>query len=117
MIVTGDVLNHLVLISNGDRFPVLINERQLRNENEGRKNVDFEKDGMIDNEHFPMTKDTHLNFLGDIIDIGSETLSIGDLLIEGGEWIWELAPYLWGSLLVLKVTKEEFIGDKRGIWI
>ena len=88
--------NQAVLIANGDRFPVLINATKLK-----EHDIDDSKDGMVgDDVHCVMTKATHLNFLADIFDFHDAIYSIGDLLLELGEWLWVFCPFVWGFAII-----------------
>lgn len=108
LILAGAGLNQIVNIANSDRMPVLMNEVQLRNWIMNHpESISLIPIGMLDDRHCIMTKDTHLNFLADIIDVGDNTMSIGDAFIDTGEYIWTFAPFLWGFLITMKVTKYE----------
>jgi Family of unknown function (DUF5317) len=89
----GTISNQAVLIANHDKFPVLVDEYK-RARNSG-------KDGMIDDTHCIMTKDTHLNALGDIFDMRNEgTTSIGDILIDLGDWLKGICWWVWLALYI-----------------
>lgn len=114
---TGAASNQLVLAANHDKFPVMVNERKLREfEQHDRQDqnviqalgslvgIDIQAppvndDGMLDDVHCVMTSATHLNFLADWIDLPEATYSPGDLLLELGDWSMNYAPLLWGFLL------------------
>src|SRR5277367_5249949 len=80
--VAGAASNQLCIISNHDKMPVLMNEFHRA---DWMNDAPYPADGMMDNIHCLMTKDTHLNALGDIFDFHSEIDSIGDLLLTSGE--------------------------------
>ncbi len=63
--------------------------------------------GMLDDVHCVMTPQTHLNFLADVIDVGSIE-SVGDLLIDLGSWSWPYAPFVWGTALLVKNRKKKY---------
>jgi len=51
-----------------------------------------------------MTKDTHLNFMADIFDRGSEGIeSVGDMLLSDGEWLSGFCVYVWIALVARKL--------------
>ncbi len=60
---------------------------------------------MMDETHCLMTDKTHLNFLADVIDLHSQILSVGDLSLELGEWMWMYAPVVWGCAVVRKLNE------------
>lgn len=117
-IFTGAASNQLVIAANHDKFPVMLNERKLRERekrNEDREEViqkiasmigiDVPKavepdDSMLDDVHCVMTKDTHLNFLADWIDLQEAIYSPGDLLMEFGDYIWPFAFPAWFALIL-----------------
>lgn len=118
-IVLGRGLNQLVLNANGDTFPVHISQAKLEVYEHGDTTV--LKDGtklvgdvmvlsdgkiMLDSVHCVMTDKTHLNFLADIIDVGS-IKSFGDLLLDFGDWTWTFMPYVWGFTVVVKLKDKE----------
>jgi hypothetical protein len=123
-IVLGAASNQAVLIANGDKFPVQLNQYEI-DKFHARHNVSLEdvineilgggsKDiplppDMLDTVHCVMTKDTHLNALADVIDLGGDHLSVGDLFIQLGEWSWDFAPAIF---LVLGVRKLNEASDE-----
>jgi hypothetical protein len=60
----------------------------------------------IDEVHVTMTSQTHLNFLADVFDLGT-IYSIGDFAIMLGEWMLAFTPFIWGALVIRKLTDEE----------
>jgi Family of unknown function (DUF5317) len=109
----GAASNQLVLIANGDKFPVLLNAKkismmQAAEESEAAK-LPFRyfsrvnDDGMIDDTHCLMTPKTHLNALADIFDFKDGIYSIGDLLLETGAWLGSFCIFVWLALVVAKL--------------
>lgn len=103
----GAASNQLVLIENHDRFPVMVNATKLAEHNS--EDVDLgpfsikivkpavvDDDGvvMIDDTHCVMTKQTHLNALADVFDLGN-IYSIGDFLLMLGEYLFGFAPFIF----------------------
>ena len=116
----GVLSNQLVLWANHDKFPVMANPVKLQVFTDGEPSLNPDgsvtvkgghfvilPDGtiMMDPIHCLMTKQTHLNFLADVFDFQDVTMSVGDLMLELGDWSWGFCPFLWGSLLCLKVYK------------
>lgn len=94
--LTGAGSNDLVMLVNGGKFPVLLNEkRAVANA--------ADPAGYIDSYHVVMSSRTHLNLLGDIFDRKEAVLSIGDYLLGLGEWLMTFTPYLWGAFLIKRV--------------
>ena len=119
----GVLSNQAVLMANHDKFPVMLNARKLDKILSQNAEEDIQKilgpgvkievvtappnpDGMIDDVHCVMTKDTHLNALADVFDLGS-IYSIGDFTLYLGEWLMTWTPWVWGALLVSKVYRQE----------
>jgi hypothetical protein len=100
-IVLGAASNQLAVIANHDVMPVLMNEARIQVSGGAVTIGDVR---FLDPKHSVMDEHTHLTFLCDIIDVG-DIESIGDLGIDFGQWMWDFAPFLWGSLLCLKVYK------------
>jgi hypothetical protein len=98
-ILTGAASNQLVLIANHDTFPVLMREP-------------LASKALPDDEgHVAMTKDTHLNLLGDILDFHNEGWeSVGDLTLETGYWLQSVCPYLFAAFAIRRLV------DNNGIW-
>ena len=118
----GVISNQVVLYANHDTFPVSINPVNLqkftggsvRKTSAGPYIADggvtiFLPDGteMMDPVHCVMTKKTHLNWLADVFDFHQEIESIGDLLINVGEWANGFAVYVWGALVLLNLVKKQ----------
>lgn len=93
IIVFGAALNQCVLIANYDTFPVMENGVKAAADK-------VDKYGFIDDTHVLMTKQTHLNWLGDIFDFHAAIVSIGDLIGYSGYWLWDYAPFVWGVMLL-----------------
>ena len=108
----GAASNQIVLIANHDKFPVMWNAYKVAQydlmlhkvaagkdkhaaEQAGFDIVALEEDGFIDDTHCVMTPDTHLNFLADVFDLKSATYSVGDGLIELGEWLGSFSLFLF----------------------
>lgn len=100
LVFLGAASNQAVIIANHDKFPVLINSRALAQ-------ADADEDGMLDNEHCIMTKDTHLNFLADIFDMKDSYISVGDMLLSVGEWIGTFSIFVWGSLVIIRLRDDD----------
>lgn len=97
--VIGAGSNQLVLIANHDKFPVMLNER-------ARAHFEPDANGLIDNRgHCVMTKDTHLNFLADIFDMGG-WYSIGDFLLDLAEWLQGFCIFVWMALVVKSLYRK-----------
>jgi hypothetical protein len=130
----GAVSNQLVLIANHDRFPVMINTAEYRTlslkefvayeEAVERASDPAEKvqsrraaaitaaeikimyeEKMLDERHCIMTSETHLNALADVFDFHDGTYSIGDELLELGEWLGAFCVFIWGYIVVDKLRK------------
>ena len=135
LIVGGVLSNQVVLIANGDKFPVLVNdkkyERMLERQAEEddaeqavrhfvtldglvkiplstisiRDAVRADEDGMIDYTHSRMGHNSHLRALADIWDLGN-IYSVGDGGIIFGSWLWNFAPLAWLVLVIRKLIAE-----------
>lgn len=117
---TGAASNQLVLAANHDKFPVMVNERKLK-EFETRDDKEIQAiaselgiqvqpdvepdDGMIDDVHCVMTDHTHLNFLADWIDFGS-IYSPGDLLLMLGDYLQPLSFPIWFAVVLADFRKR-----------
>lgn len=100
LVFTGAVSNQLVLVANHDKFPVMLNEKRRAHADDGT--------GMLDNEHCVMTSKTHLNILADIFDFGRDgTESIGDLLIDAGEYTRAFAFFVWAFAVIQAIRRKE----------
>jgi hypothetical protein len=120
---TGVASNQAVLVANHDRFPVMWNsykaeslalsiEKAANSDDPAEAEqaaFDLEAlhDGYLDDTHVLMTSKTHLNFLADWIDLKSATYSIGDLLIDIGEFGLKYAPVVWLTVAVQRLRKRE----------
>jgi hypothetical protein len=110
----GLLSNQAVLVANHDKFPVMYNEYKVNAYRLGLERdlktcqeltaddspdapptdvcdpIVFDlaalKFGYLDDTHVIMTSKTHLNFLADWIDLRSAVYSIGDALLELGEY-------------------------------
>ena len=117
----GAASNQLVLNVNNDTFPVRISPVLLAKMVEGdtqklavsgaviQGDVMVLADGkiMLDKTHCVMTSKTHLNWLADVIDLHTETDSIGDLSLELGGWLWTFAPFVWGFEVIRRAARQE----------
>lgn len=103
-IVTGAGLNQAVLVANNDTFPVRISAVRVQMHKEDTVTL---SDGtiMLDPLHCVMTNKTHLNFLADNFDVHDGIKSVGDILIDLGDWGWTFAPYVWGVALLGKIKE------------
>lgn len=129
---TGAASNQLVLAANHDKFPVMVNERKLR-EFEDRdakaENViqalgnlvgvnivppkqDIDDD-MLDDVHCVMSEKTHLNFLADWIDMHTAMMSPGDMLIDFGGFLQEYAFVFWLAFVLNDYSKTSTYFDSR----
>ena len=92
----GFLSNQAVLIANHQTFPVLVNSR--------RDDIDYDGYFKHDNTHVVMTSKTHLNALADIFDLKSDgTVSIGDMLLDLGDWLKTFCPYIWAAFVSRKL--------------
>lgn len=123
----GAASNQAVIAANHDRFPVLMNVRKLREEREAEEKkeavianivgkvlgVEIQppapdpNDDMLDNVHCVMSKDTHLNFLADWIDLGDATYSPGDLLLMAADYIQPLAFPFWFAIVLCDYRRRQ----------
>ena len=113
----GAASNQLVLVANHDSFPVMLNDKKLRDmtkTDEGQFKVQFlaptpayeANDAvMIDDVHCVMTSKTHLNALADIFDMHDAIYSIGDFLLMLGEWLWAFCPFVFVFDTTRKLAK------------
>jgi uncharacterized protein DUF5317 len=111
----GAASNQIVLIANHDTFPVMMNASDLKkftaevhaaqeNEEIDPSTIPDIDNGMLDNSHCIMTPYTHLNFLADIFDFKTAYFSVGDGLLEVGDWLWSFCPFVWLVLVVRKLS-------------
>ena len=117
----GAASNQLVLNANSDTFPVRINATKILIAEKGETeelpngdklvgNVLILADGtiMLDDTHCVMTDKTHLNFLADVIDLrGVGIESVGDIMLDLGDWSWNYAPLVWGLVVIGRLRKRE----------
>jgi len=135
-IFLGIASNQAVLVTNGDKFPVLVNNKKLadlrqQQEAEGESlSIDIQignkvykikesgipdqvikqavdPDGMIDDTHCVMSKSNHLKALADWIDLGSTVASPGDAAIVAGSLAWPYALPMWIGLILRKLILGE----------
>jgi hypothetical protein len=121
---TGVASNQAVLVANHDRFPVMWNsykaaslalaiEKAAKSDDpDEAEQAAFDLEalhdyGYLDDTHVLMNSKTHLNFLADWIDLKSATYSIGDFLIDAGEWGMTYAPIVWITVAVQRLRKRE----------
>ena len=102
---TGIMSNQVVLQANHDTFPVLVNPIKLGILPDG-VTITPGQSQAIDDVHVTMTSQTHLNFLADVFDLGA-IYSIGDFTIMLGEWMLTFTPFIWGALVIRKLTEEK----------
>lgn len=97
----GVASNQVVLYANHDTFPVSINAAKTE-----EHSVTL-KDGtvMLDDTHCIASDKTHLNLLADVLDFRTEYVSVGDLSLELGDWIWGFAPFVWGLAVIRKLNQ------------
>ncbi len=101
----GAASNHAVLWANNDTFPVRINAVKLHKWTYGRPAL---SDGtiMLDDVHCVMMDKTHLNWLADNFDFHNSIESVGDLLLDLGVWFYTFVPFVWGVIVIERVTKN-----------
>lgn len=100
--VLGAGLNVAVKIANNDKFPVMINAEKSKDETHPRGYAAGE---MMDEKHVVMSSNDRLKFLADVIDIGG-IYSIGDGLVNIGQYGWTFAPFIWIYALCCKVQED-----------
>jgi hypothetical protein len=122
--ITGTISNQAVLNANQDRFPVMWNEYKAAQhglhieEAIAEAKTPEEKmdatlrllafqSGYIDSTHCLMTSKTHLNWLADIIDFHTVTLSIGDILLDTGTDLQGILPYVWATVVLMRLSRRE----------
>ena len=103
---TGIMSNQVVLQANHDTFPVLVNPIKLAGILPDGVTITPGQSQAIDDVHVIMTSQTHLNFLADVFDLGT-IYSIGDFTIMLGEWMLTFTPFIWGALVIRKLTEEK----------
>ena len=99
--VTGGALNQAVLIANGGKFPVMMNDYAVSQWTL--------KGQYLDEVHCLMTADTKLNFLADIIDVHVRVMSIGDMLLELGDMMATYCFTVWITLVIVELNKPQTI--------
>ena len=106
---TGAAMNQAVLIANGGKFPVMVNDRLSGTSREITDRIIMSVDrwGFIDNVHCLMTNSTRLNWLADYLILGGRAYSPGDVLISIGLSLqWPLI-FSWGALTISDVIKAK----------
>jgi hypothetical protein len=104
LILLGALSNQLVLWANHDTFPVLANPIVV--ERMGGF-LQFEGKSYLDFVHIVMTPQTHLNFLADVFDFGRAYLSVGDLMLELGEGLFDYSIAIWIFVAAVMLYGEE----------
>ena len=113
----GTLSNQAVLWANHDTFPVMINPIKAYDwSHKGTKahiipveaHPDFPHGAVFinDNMHVIMTPHTHLNALADIFDFHDTIYSVGDFLLEFGDWLSAFTPLVWAGALGRKLFAE-----------
>lgn len=118
----GAASNQLVLVANHDSFPVMLNDKKLRDmtkkDEEQFIKVQFlaptpayEANDvvMLDEVHCNMTSKTHLNFLADIFDLKDAIYSIGDFMLMLGEWLGSFTFAIFVFDVARKLRKHEAV--------
>ena len=114
----GVVSNQVVLIANHGKFPVLLNEAKLTKFCPSPDEIDpkYRKiacasDGSggkyIDLTHVVMDDTSRLKLLSDVIDLHSEIVSIGDVLIFLGDFLGGILPVMWLGLILRKLMSSD----------
>lgn len=98
-------MNELVMAANGGKFPVLTND-ELATE------FGLTKDSAVKAEkHVRMTEDTHLNWMGDFIVVGSglhmQIFSIGDILLLIGDKTRPYGFVVWAALAIRDIHERK----------
>lgn len=114
LMAIGGISNQAVLIANGGKFPVMVNEKQ-KVEHQSSTTIDkgdlkivipvaekTESQFLGDDVHSVMGKNSHLKPLADIFNIGEGVASIGDFFVMAGVWLWGFAPIVWLTLIFRK---------------
>ena len=123
LIALGTVSNQVVLYANHDTFPVVMNNAKLfEYEHKLTRDTDSDDDdkseeaqvrlteldnGYLDDTHIIMTKDTHLNWLADVFDFHGDVFSIGDFMLELGEWSGSFAIFVYIFAASSKACRRE----------
>lgn len=90
---SGFFMNQAVLVANSGKFPVLISDRQA-------KVWEFDNEGMKDNAHCRMTRETRLNWLADWVNLQKVVYSPGDILLSLGALMNQFAGVIWATLAI-----------------
>lgn len=110
-VLLGTVSNEAVLYANHDTFPVNANAAKVHHfTGQTISELPALSDGtvMIDDTHCVASNKTHLNLLADVIDEGSDGIeSIGDILIDLGNWAWRYCVAIWGFIVTWKLWRTE----------
>jgi hypothetical protein len=115
LIFSGAASNQAVLVANWGKFPVMVNhrvEQKLKARNAVPdfsifrtavpQNKKADTDLMIDDIHCVMTPQSRLKVLADWINLQTDIMSPGDLLIMLGEFLWQFALIAWIVLVIKK---------------
>jgi hypothetical protein len=113
----GAASNQLVLNANHDKFPVEVNtlkeevmvykmSQEWKEATADLPDAPTLPEGMIDDIHCVMTKDTHLNALADVFDLKDRIYSIGDFLLMLGDWLLTFAPFVWAFEVIRRLKSQ-----------
>jgi hypothetical protein len=106
LFLTGAGLNKAVLVANGGKFPVMLNERR---QNEASP------DGLLaDGRHCLMNADTRLNWLADFLDFKDEIASPGDLLIDLSDELSRYSLVVWITVLLIDLLHYRNCAARTG---
>jgi hypothetical protein len=120
--------NQAVLIANGGKFPVLVNQEQIAQmctpdtddkddslakivqhlKHEDSKisapdaNTCANGGEFLDAVHTIMQPTDHFKFLADVFNLRVAIFSIGDFLLMLGDWIWAWSSIAWVVLVLRK---------------
>lgn len=109
LIFFGAAANQAVFIANHDTFPVMMNLRsEIRT---ATPPVLPGAPEMVDDNHAVMSNTSRLRFLADIFDFGDGRYSVGDLLIEAGEWLRPFLLFLWVFWAASKINDRSSVLD------
>lgn len=118
LIAAGTSSNQAVLIANHGKFPVMVNpvqqkEFQQKEQEDiqiGPFRVEMPKSPAVtdseylgDDVHTVMGNNSRLKILADIINTHDGVMSVGDVFIMAGTWLWGFAPIVWLTLVLKKV--------------
>ncbi len=114
----GATSNQAVLYANWGKFPVMVNERQLKDMRGSAfdgfafpfysavTSSDMGDDGQfLDDIHSVMGHNSRLKWLADWINLKTEICSPGDLLIWLGDWLFGFTPLIWLTLLIKELNE------------